>query len=114
MVPGDKLTFTQDVDVTLTGDKMSASITALGTGEANGFTSTNVSISGPSLAIGGTPIANNLTQSANVQKVTATITFEFLASTSGQSDVNKTYNFGNVGFTLQQVVAGAGLVANPS
>ena len=114
VVPGDKLTFTQDVDVTLTGDKMAASITALGTGEANGFTSTNVSISGPSLAIGGTPIANNLTQSANVQKVTATITFEFLASTSGQSDVNKTYNFGNVGFTLQQVVAGAGLVANPS
>ena len=114
VVPGDKLTFTQDVDVTLTGDKMAASITAVGTGEANGFTSNNVSITGPSLTVGGTAIANNLTQSANVQKVTATITFEFLSGTSGQSDVNKTYNFGNIGFTLQQVVAGDGLVPKPA
>ncbi|PNI10490.1 alternate-type signal peptide domain-containing protein [Arthrobacter sp. AFG7.2] len=114
VVPGDKLTFTQDVDVTLTGDKMAASITALGTGEQNGFISSNVVVTGPSLTAGGAPIANHLTQSADVQKVTATITFEFLASTSGQVDVNKTYNFGNVGFTLQQVVAGAGLVPKQS
>lgn len=110
VVPGDKLTFTQDVNVTLVGDKMAASIAVVGTGEVNGFTATNVSVTGPSLTVGGAPITNNLTQSPNVQKVTAAITFEFLATTSGQSDVNKTFDFGNVGFTLQQVVAGAGLV----
>jgi alternate signal-mediated exported protein len=111
VVPGDKLTFTQDVDVTLTGDKMAASIVAVGAGQANGFTPANVSVTGPSLTVGGASIANNLTQSASVQKVAATITFEFLASTSGQSDVNATYDFGSVGFTLQQVIAGDGLVA---
>jgi alternate signal-mediated exported protein len=106
VVPGDKLTFTQDVDVTLVGDKMAATIVAEGVGAANGFTPANVSVSGPTLSIGGAAVPNKLVQSTGVQKVTATITFEFLSGTTGRADVTKTYNFGDVKFTLQQVVAG--------
>lgn len=106
VVPGDKLTFSQDVDVTLTGDKMAATIVALGAGQVNGFTPANVDVSAPSLTIDGKPVPNTLTASPGVQKVTATMTFEFLSSTTGSADANKSYNFGNINFTVQQVVAG--------
>ena len=100
VVPGDKLTYTQALTVTLTGDKMAANVTATGTGAVNGFTPANVVVSAPALTIGATPVTNPLTSS---KTVTATITFEFLSSTTGRSDVTKTYNFGSVGFALNQV-----------
>jgi alternate signal-mediated exported protein len=100
VVPGDKLTYTQALTVTLTGDKMAANVTATGTGAVNGFTPANVVVSAPALTIGSTPVANPLKTS---QTVTATITFEFLSSTTGRSDVTKTYNFGSVAFALNQV-----------
>lgn len=102
VVPGDKLTYTQVLDVTLTGDKMAATITATGTGAANGFTPANVVVSGPVLTAGSPSavVTNPLTTS---ETVTATITFEFKAATTGRADVNATYNFGNVAFTLQQI-----------
>ncbi|MFE4835867.1 hypothetical protein ACFRAU_14460 [Arthrobacter sp. NPDC056691] len=31
------------------------------------------------------------------------ITFAFKSSTTGRADVNKTYDFGNVAFTLNQI-----------
>ncbi|MFC9333855.1 alternate-type signal peptide domain-containing protein [Arthrobacter sp. NPDC057009] len=100
VVPGDKLTYTQNLTVTLTGDKMAATITAAGTGAENGFNADNVAITAPALTVGGTPVNNPLKTSATV---TATITFEFLSSTTGRSDVGKSYNFGSVGFNLNQV-----------
>lgn len=100
VVPGDKLTFTQTLNVTLSGDKMAANLTATGTGAVNGFTPDNVIVSTPVLTSGGTTITNPLTTSGTV---TATITFEFLSSTTNRADVSATYNLGNVAFTLQQV-----------
>lgn len=100
VVPGDKLTYTQVLDVTLTGDKMAANITATGTGANNGFTPANVVVSGPVLTVGGVTVANPLKTS---KTVTATITFEFLSTTAARADVSKTYDFGNVAFTLQQI-----------
>jgi alternate signal-mediated exported protein len=47
VVPGDKLTFTQDLAVTLKGDKMAAEIDTTGISETSGFTATNVSVSEP-------------------------------------------------------------------
>jgi alternate signal-mediated exported protein len=101
VVPGDKLTYTQDLNVTLTGNKMAANITTSGTGAADGFTPGNVTVTGPALTIGSTPVANPLKSS---QTVTATITFEFLSTpTTGRTDVTKSYNFGNVAFNLNQI-----------
>ena len=101
VVPGDKLTFTQDLDVTLVGDKMAATLTAEGTGSANGFTSENVVVSAPVLkGANNQVLANTLTTS---QDVTATITFEFKSTTGARTDNAATYNLGNVCFSLQQI-----------
>lgn len=100
VVPGDKLTYTQLLNVTLTGDKMAANILATGTGAVNGFTPANVIVSDTVLTAGGVAVANPLTAST---QVTATITFEFKSGTTARSDVNASYNFGNVSFTLQQI-----------
>lgn len=100
VVPGDKLTFTQPLNVTLTGDKMAASLTPVGTGSDNGFDTANVIVSDLVLTSEGTEIANPLTAS---QLVTATITFEFKSSTANRADVGQTYDFGQVAFNLQQV-----------
>ena len=103
VVPGDKLTYTQDLTVTLVGDKMAANIATTGISATNGFTPANVSVSAPVLTVGEDPVSNPLKPTGSAQTVTATITFEFLSSTAARSDVNATYNFNNVGFTLTQV-----------
>lgn len=106
VVPGDKLTYTQDLTVTLKGDKMAADIATTGITATNGFTPANVTVTAPALTVGPTTaVANPLkpTPTGAAQTVTATITFEFLSTTSGRTDVNATYNFNNVGFTLTQV-----------
>ena len=104
VVPGDKLTYTQVLNVTLTGDKMAAEVAATGTGAVNGFTADNVIVTDPVLTSGttgtGAAVVNPL---KTTQKVTASITFEFKSGTTGRSDVTKSYNFGNVAFTLNQV-----------
>jgi alternate signal-mediated exported protein len=100
VVPGDKLTYTQDLHVTLTGDKMAANVAATGAGAVNGFTAANVTVTAPVLTVGDTAVSNPLTTSGTV---TATITFEFKSGTTGRSDVTKSYNFGSVAFTLNQI-----------
>lgn len=100
VVPGDKLTFTQTLDVTLTGSKMAAELTATGTGASSGFTADNVVVTTPVLTSGGTVITNPLTTS---KTVTATITFEFKSTTTGRADTTASYNLGNVAFTLTQI-----------
>ena len=103
VVPGDKLTFTQDLTVTLVGDKMAANVATTGITATNGFTSANVSVSAPALTVGGTAVANPLKPTGSAQTVTATITFEFLSSTTGRADTTASYNFNNVAFQLTQV-----------
>ncbi|UZX04308.1 alternate-type signal peptide domain-containing protein [Arthrobacter sp. CDRTa11] len=103
VVPGDKLTFTQDLAVTLTGNKMAATVATTGIDETSGFTAANVTVTDPALTVGGTAVVNPLVASASTQTVTATITFEFLSTTEDRDDVGASYNFNNVGFTLTQV-----------
>ncbi|KSU78744.1 alternate signal-mediated exported protein, RER_14450 family [Pseudarthrobacter enclensis] len=103
VVPGDKLTFTQDLTVTLVGNKMAADVSTTGITATNGFTSANVSVSAPALTVGSAPVANPLKPTVSAQTVTATITFEFLSSTTGRADTTASYNFNNVAFQLTQV-----------
>ncbi|TAP45206.1 alternate-type signal peptide domain-containing protein [Arthrobacter sp. S39] len=104
VVPGDLLTFTQDLNVTLVGDKMAATIATSGISATNGFTAANnVVVSAPVLTVGGSAVSNPLHPTGSTQTVTSTITFEFKATTAGRADVSATYNFNNVGFTLTQV-----------
>ena len=103
VVPGDKLTFTQTLNVTLAGDKMAANVSTTGITATNGFTPANVVVSAPNLTVGGAAVSNPLKPTGSAQTVTATITFEFLSSTSGRADVTKSYNFNDVAFQLTQV-----------
>jgi alternate signal-mediated exported protein len=103
VVPGDKLTFTQNLAVTLKGNKMAANVATTGISATNGFLPANVTVSAPVLTVGVTPVSNPLVASTGTQTVTATITFEFLSATTGRTDVNATYNFNNVAFQLTQV-----------
>ncbi|PTT68497.1 alternate-type signal peptide domain-containing protein [Arthrobacter sp. HMWF013] len=108
VVPGDKLTYTQALTVKLTGDKMAADITLTGADSANNFTADNVAISPLQLKKGDNTVATRLAPvtGSPTQTVTASTTFEFKSTTATRSDVNTSYNLGNVKYTLQQVVAG--------
>ncbi|MFJ5958116.1 alternate-type signal peptide domain-containing protein [Paenarthrobacter sp. NPDC092416] len=100
VVPGDLLTYTQDLDVTLEGDKMAANLVAERTGAADGFDPASVTVSAPTLTVGGEAIENPLTTS---QHVTASITFEFKSGTTARTDVGSSVDLGTVAFTLQQI-----------
>jgi alternate signal-mediated exported protein len=103
VVPGDKLTFTQDLTVTLVGNKMAADVSTTGITATNGFTPANVTVSAPVLTVAGSAVANPLKPTGSAQTVTATITFEFLSTTTGRADTTASYNFNNVAFQLTQV-----------
>jgi alternate signal-mediated exported protein len=62
-------------------------------------------VSAPDIKLDGEDIDENLTAAVDTQKVTASITFTFLADTTGREDVNTTFNFEDVAFTLEQVIA---------
>jgi alternate signal-mediated exported protein len=112
VVPGDKLTYTQVLTVKLVGDKMAADITLAGADAANNFTPDNVIVTPLQLRKGDNTVASRLAPVAGspTQTVTASTSFEFKGTTSGRSDVGTSYNLGSVKYTVQQVVAGAGLV----
>jgi alternate signal-mediated exported protein len=106
VVPGDKLTYTQDLTVTLVGDKLAAKI-VLANLPVSTFSADNVSISPLKLTNGTGDVteADVLTpvEGSATQTVTASTVFEFKGSTSGRNDVAKTYNLGTVSYTLSQV-----------
>lgn len=106
VVPGDKLTYTQDLTVTLVGDKLAAKI-VLANLPASTFSADNVSISPLKLTNGAGEVTEadvlKPVKGSATQSVTASTIFEFNGSTSGRNDVTKTYNLGNVSYTLSQV-----------
>lgn len=101
IVPGDKLTYTQDLNVTLEGSKIAANLTVeRPAGEGNTFNPENIKIGDITLKKGAQDVDNLLTES---QTVTASTTFEFKEDVTGNADVNATYDFDKVAFKLQQV-----------
>lgn len=101
VVPGEKLSYTQTMDVTLTGDAMSATLKTVGVDNNSDFNAANVKVVGPVLTntAGQVQPSTELTES---QKVTATVTFEFLSTTTARESVNATHDFSKVGFQLEQ------------
>lgn len=104
IVPGDTLTYTQDVDITLDGDNLSATLAVESPAGVNGgFVADTYTTSDVTLTKGGVPVASTLTDS--VTDAVASVTFEFLASpTKDREGVNATYDFSGVAFTLEQTV----------
>lgn len=106
VVPGDKLTYTQALTVTLVGDKMAANV-VLANVPANTFTADNVVISPLKLTNTAGDVTSNTVlkpvAGGPTQTVTASTVFEFKSTTTGRSDVAKNYDLGSVGYTLTQL-----------
>jgi len=107
VVPGDKLTYTQPVTVTLNGSNLSATLKTTGTSVNNGFTAANVVVSQPTLRnTAGQVLPTTVLK--NTQDVTASTTFEFKSTTTGRDSVNAKYDFSSVGYYLEQQAPTAG------
>lgn len=113
VVPGDTLTFTQPLTVTLSGNLMSANLAATNTsGSAFAGKATVSATELTRLNTHGTPVttddtmdvvpATGLTQ-ADSGAVTAKTTFKFNTSTIGRDAANLTHVLGTVGYALTQV-----------
>lgn len=101
-VPGDTLTYTQDVDITLEGDNLEAELTVVNPDGANvNFGATTYTTSGVTLTKDGASITNPLTD--DLEDAVASVSFEFLEGTSGRDSVNATYDFSGVAFKLEQI-----------
>lgn len=105
VVPGDVLTYTQDVNVTLSGDLMAAKLAVTGAGVdgtgATAFSDAAV-VSPTTLTKGATSLPDLLTPTNNPGTVTAATTFTFKTSTLGRTAVNASYNLGGIGYSLVQ------------
>lgn len=104
VVPGDTLTYSQPIGVVLEGDNLKAELTSTGVAES-GFDSQNIEVSDPVLTTtAGDPVPATLSESGQFE---ASISFEFLSTTTGTDDTLSTHDFENVGFKLEQLDAGA-------
>ena len=103
VVPGDALTYTQPLDITLVGDLMEAKLT-LG-GAVNNFANADVSEIVVKDAAGAPLNAASLTptEDAADRTVTASTTFTFNEATSGRADVLNTADFSELVYTLDQI-----------
>ena len=103
VVPGDTLTYTQPLTVTLTGDLMVAKLAVTGTGADSGFTN-NVAVSPTTLrgAANKAVLPATALVPADSGEVIASTTFSFKEATSGRNAANATYNFAGIGYNLVQ------------
>lgn len=102
-VPGDVLVFTQDINVTLTGDQLKAKLEMSNAAAVNKFTGSAM----PTVTYtqNGKAVDPALLTKDNSGVITAKGTFIFNPKTEGRADANMTLALNKVGFTLTQVVS---------
>ncbi|MGW9402452.1 alternate-type signal peptide domain-containing protein [Arthrobacter sp. NPDC055585] len=103
IVPGETLTYTQQLDVTLVGDQMKATLGIDGV-PASTFANGDVRVEGPKFTdAGGVVLKDGVLTPDNAKKgkVTASATFAFDAA--NQSSVNATANLANIVYKLSQM-----------
>ncbi|MFB8368065.1 alternate-type signal peptide domain-containing protein [Pseudarthrobacter sp. NPDC055928] len=102
IVPGDTLTYTQNVDITLDGNNISATLSVEDANGVNtGFDGGTYTTSAVTLTKNDLPIANPL--SDDVTDAVASVSFDFLTTTDGRDSVDATYDFSAVAFKLVQI-----------
>ncbi|NLE96739.1 MAG: alternate-type signal peptide domain-containing protein [Propionibacterium sp.] len=101
VVPGETLTFTQPLSITLEGNQLAADFTVTGTSAANGFASGTVDVT---TTLNGQPVGDGLRLTESAKASSAVTTFAFDAD--GRESVNAEYDFSKVGYALDQVVPG--------
>ncbi|MHA7304948.1 alternate-type signal peptide domain-containing protein [Arthrobacter sp. TMN-49] len=103
VVPGDSLTYTQQLNVTLSGDLMVAKLAVTGAAADKGF-GANAVVSATRLSDskGGAVLKDDKLTPANTGVVTASTTFAFKESTTARNSVNSTVDFSSIGYKLEQ------------
>ena len=105
VVPGDVLTYTQDVNVTLTGDLMTAKLAVTGVG-ADGTGSAAfggaATASATTLTKGTQILPDAILKPSDSGVVKASTTFTFKSSATGRTATNASYSLGNIGYALVQ------------
>ena len=110
IVPGDTLTYTQTVDITLDGDNLAANLTVVNPNGTNtGFANGTYTTSAVTLTKDGAAISNPLDEDDDVTDATASVSFDFLESTGGVASTDATFDFSGVAFRLEQIAP-----ANPA
>ncbi|MGN7968020.1 alternate-type signal peptide domain-containing protein [Microbacterium sp. 22296] len=104
IVPGDVLTLTQPLNVTLVGDTIAADLKAeVGSAFATGALGSNLDVA-LTVSSYGTATGTNtyrITQ-ANTGAATATVTISFKPGTTGRVGANESVNLNDIAFTLTQ------------
>ncbi|WP_269938278.1 alternate-type signal peptide domain-containing protein [Arthrobacter sp. HY1533] len=114
VVPGEVLTYTQPLTVTLEGDLMVAHLTLTGASPVNGFVPADVTTSTTLTDAAGVTVEGNTPLDKDHDgDFTATTTFAFRLGTEGRSSVNATYDFKDIGYMLEQQTPNADIVAPP-
>jgi len=104
IVPGDTLTYTQSVDITLDGDNISANLTVVDPAGVNGgFVADTYTTSGVTLLKDGVAITDPLDENDDLTNAVASVSFEFKLGTEDRDSVDATYDFSGVAFKLEQI-----------
>ncbi len=101
VVPGDVLTYTQDLKVTLSGDQMRARLSLTVDGTNNGFDLNNVDIYPTTLMKGGKDVNGTVLLPADSGIVTASTKIVFKTSTDLRESTNANGTL-DVGYKLVQ------------
>ncbi|NMR30392.1 alternate-type signal peptide domain-containing protein [Crystallibacter degradans] len=104
VVPGDVLTYTQTLDVTLAGQRINAVIEVIGD-TVTDFEASNISVRNLQLSDSD---GNRIAQIKKSGEVTASASFRFSPKTGdelgkGRDDVEAVYDFSKVQYKLRQV-----------
>lgn len=107
VVPGDVLTYTQKLDVTLVGDLMVAKLKVTGAGVDDGFDTNATVVTTTLTGTDGLIAADDELTETDSGVVTASTTFTFKQATEDRESVKATYDFAGVGYILEQQVPDA-------
>lgn len=103
VVPGDTLTYTQPLNVTLTGDLMVARLAVTGASAADGF-GANATVSATSLTKSDNKVVSATTdlRPADSGVVTASTSFTFNKSTASRTATLASVDLSGIGYSLVQ------------
>ncbi|UWX97992.1 alternate-type signal peptide domain-containing protein [Arthrobacter zhaoxinii] len=114
VVPGDVLTYSQTMDVKLTGDLMQAKLSIQNVPSST-FVAQNVTIDNVVVKdAAGANLQNAILKPANSGKVTASAKFTFKQDTDLRSSANALADFKNITYKLDQQALPAAPAATPA
>jgi alternate signal-mediated exported protein len=105
VVPGETLTYTQEVNPTLDGDKLEATLKVTGVDTLKAHNSKNITVTEPVLTnTEGKVLPSTVLTKANTKDmpVTAKTTFSFSIDADKQENTNGTWDFSKIGYYLEQ------------